>query len=404
MCTLCYRCPVPGPVIDPRRGLSHTSQYALYRIFLNRALVDKARTMTMSEADVFFIPYDFGTDAAFHYSRGINPRNCKGAEEAAARLGKSPAFTKGNGSNHVLVVSINQGMNHFFTKECSKFLAGVCQNCIKLSIDDYSYLFGDSELQKNTHRSMEGLRSGRGVNWRAAPFPSDVHWSSRVSRPYPWEAEHNRDILVSFIGSNTSYNSKARRLRLALVKQCQAHSDVCYWLPYGGNKDLSKRDFGSINVENGASVHDIMRRSVFCLTPMGDLPTRKGLFDSILLGCIPVVFNPLTASVMYTWHWSEELWKEVLVEFNDRAPIYHSNLDIVDTLQTLFKQNRSLVETKQQLIRKNAFRLQYSLVEEGVTRPEPDAFDVSMQHIIKTVRGEVSGARVGSVPDCGFAC
>lgn len=397
--------PTAGPTVDAGKGLSQTSQYALYKIFLNRALTDSRRTFNPKEASLFFIPYDFGTDAAFHYRTGIKPRNCPSAHEVTNRLQKLSTFTDGDGSNHVVVISINSGMNHFYGPECMKFLTKVCLNCLKVSIDDFSFLFGDTEEHKKTHATMEALKSGRGLNWRAVPFPSDVHWSSRVKRPYPWESTHERDILVSFIGSNISYNHKARRLRQALVKQCQLHSDICYWLPYGANKKIESRDFSSINVANGATVHDIMSRSVFCLTPMGDLPTRKGLFDSLLLGCIPVVFHPLTATTMYTWHWTEQLWKKVVIEYLDRGQIFFQGLDVITSLNSIYQNNRSYILQKQQLIRENAFRLQYSLVEEtGVVRPGADAYDIIMQHMLDVVRGKASGVRVGSVPDCGFTC
>ena len=363
------------------------------------------RTHDRGKADLFFIPYDFGTDAAFHYSVGIKPRNCPEAKAVSERLRREPEYNKGDGSNHVLVISINSAMNHFYGSECSKFLSQVCQNCIKISIDDFSFLFGDTEMHKKTKSTMQALRNGRGVNWRAVPFPSDVHWSSRVVRPYPWESGHERDIVVSYIGSNISYNHKAARLRLHLVKQCQKHPDLCYWLAYGANKNVASRDFSSINVHNGATVHDVMRRSVFCLTPMGDLPTRKGLFDSILLGCIPVVFHPLTATTMYTWHWPEELWKEVVVEYLDRGRIFFGGLDIITSLNDMFENNRSAIAAKQRLIRENAFRLQYSLIEDKkVERPRDDAFDVIMKHLLDVVRGKASGQRVVSAADCGFAC
>lgn len=320
-------------------------------------------------------------------------------------LMREPTFKSGNGSNHVLVISINSGMNHFYGKECMRFLSLTCQNCLKVSIDDFSFLFGDTDMHVKTQATMAALRSGRGINWRAVPFPADVHWSSRAVRPYPWESNHERDILVSFIGSNYSYNHKAARLRVSLVKQCQSHPDLCYWLPYGSNKDIKSRDFSSINTQNGVSVHDVMSRSVFCLTPMGDLPTRKGLFDSILLGCIPVVFHPLTATTMYTWHWTEDLWESVVVQYLDRGRIFFSGLDIISSLNELFVKNRTSVLNKQRLIRENAFRLQYSLVEDSkVNRPEPDAFDIIMQHMLDVARGKASGTRVGSVPECGFAC
>ena len=35
---------------------------------------------------------------------------------------------------------------------------------------------------------------------------------------------------------------------------------------------------------------ELMTKSVFCLQPPGDTPTRKSFFDSIESGCIPVIF------------------------------------------------------------------------------------------------------------------
>ncbi len=37
--------------------------------------------------------------------------------------------------------------------------------------------------------------------------------------------------------------------------------------------------------------HDWMTRSVFCLQPPGDSPTRKSFYDAIIAGCIPVIFK-----------------------------------------------------------------------------------------------------------------
>ena len=41
----------------------------------------------------------------------------------------------------------------------------------------------------------------------------------------------------------------------------------------------------------------------FCLTPPGDTQTRKSLFDALVMGCIPVWFDRLTAQ--YPWFWTD---------------------------------------------------------------------------------------------------
>ncbi|KAK8556248.1 hypothetical protein V6N12_002658 [Hibiscus sabdariffa] len=40
----------------------------------------------------------------------------------------------------------------------------------------------------------------------------------------------------------------------------------------------------------------------FWLKPPGDSYTRRSIFDSILAGCIPVLFHPGTAYAQYIWH------------------------------------------------------------------------------------------------------
>lgn len=88
--------------------------------------------------------------------------------------------------------------------------------------------------------------------------------------------------------------------------------------------------------------------------------TRKGLFDSILQGCIPVVFDVLTASVMYTWHWEEDFWKQVVIEFPLHA-VSHRYFDPVEALLNMYRNHTETIITKQKLIRSRVFSLQYGL-------------------------------------------
>ena len=88
--------------------------------------------------------------------------------------------------------------------------------------------------------------------------------------------------------------------------------------------------------------------------------TRKGLFDSILQGCIPVTFDVLTAKVMYTWHWEESFWKEILIEYNFH-PVAFRYFDPVKDLQAMLSNRSGEVARKQRLIRERVFELQYSL-------------------------------------------
>jgi hypothetical protein len=90
---------------------------------------------------------------------------------------------------------------------CKAFLIGACAHCSKLAIDDYSFLY--------TNHSESAAERGSG--WHAVPFPSDFHWSRAVARPFPWESEQARDILVSYVGSSWSTYNPAKRLPYRLT-------------------------------------------------------------------------------------------------------------------------------------------------------------------------------------------
>lgn len=284
-------------------------------------------------------------------------------------------------------------MNHYIKDKCTRFLGQVCQNCIKLCIDDYSFLFGG---QFEAISPYQNLVRDRGINWRAVPFPSDVHWNSKMVQPYPWESDHERLFLVGYGGSTESYSRVVARLRKQLAGQCDELPDLCHRSSYGKG-----RDFVYKAQVNETSIHDIFNSSIFCLNPPGDLPTRKGLFDSMLMGCIPVTFNPLSATAMYTWHWPEEYWKSVAVEIDEKTR-KSRGFNVVRYLQNISKEE---VSSRQKLLRARAYELQYSYTEPlQHTRPGRDAFDIAMDEAMSFGAGLSDGVRRASIPPCGFKC
>ena len=107
---------------------------------------------------------------------------------------------------------------------------------------------------------------------------------------------------------------------------------------------------------------------------------------------------------MYTWHWDELLWKDVLVEIPDRIAVRDQRFDVVDYLVKLYNENQTAILEKQRLIRQHAFKLQYNYGEEHETAPQSDAFDIIMDSILDTTQGLNSGARKGSIPACRWHC
>ncbi|KAJ1429678.1 exostosin family-domain-containing protein [Ochromonadaceae sp. CCMP2298] len=382
-----------GRLLNASTGEFKTSQFALFKVMYERALLDPRRTLDPAQASSFLIPYDIGMDACFFESHGrMRKTECPLAPEALRLLSASPYFQAHQGHDHALLVGVNQNMNFFLHADaCVAFLTA-CWNCTKLSIDEYLFTAQDRhfELQK------------RGINWHAVPFPSDYHFSATEEpvwrRP---DSQENRSIAVSFVGNAHKYSPINTKTRLALQQQC-AKSDACH---------------SSVYAHDGLSPGEISRRSVFCLQPAGDMPTRKGVFDSVLSGCIPVFFHPLTARYMYEWHLGQSGWEDISVSFDTPAEndaILSHSLDVV---QRLLELRTDVVLWKRQRIRELAHRVQYSLIlrdaggkavvsREGTGDPgthrtwEPDAYDISMDRLLRLHSGQASHNRTAHYLRC----
>lgn len=72
-----------------RRNVSEykTSQFALFKIMYERALIDSRRTLNPEKAVSFFIPYDFGMDATFLEANGrMRKTHCPLAKQVSNLL------------------------------------------------------------------------------------------------------------------------------------------------------------------------------------------------------------------------------------------------------------------------------------------------------------------------------
>jgi len=414
-----------GSVLNEQSGSYHTDQYQLYSLMYHRILTDSRRTMNPGEATTFLVPYDLAQDAAYYKLCAKNKqhkcfdfRKCPLAPKVNDLLHASPWWKKKGGRDHLLVVGMNYAMDHYIMKpKCKSLLKGACSNCTKIAIDDYSYL----------HSGNNGIDE-KGDSWHAVPFPADFHWTRKLERPFPWE-NMERPLLVSYIGSTQSFYNPARRLRGSLAHFCALHKKDCVHASYGSSGR-------SVFFEAGHNPLQLSAKSIFCFQPIGDLMTRKGLFDSMLQGCIPVCFEDLTAAVMYTWHWEEEFWRDAMIEIPFHG-VAHRYIDPVVVLQDLIKNNASVIKHKQNLIQKRVFELQYSLDHsyqdtfmkassggmewsstwprvnsmggdvlsadahnQGKGFPLRDAYDITMDHVLGWHSGREKDFRNATVPEC----
>lgn len=117
---------------------------------------------------------------------------------------------------------------------------------------------------------------------------------------------------------------------------------------------------------------------------------------------------------MYTWHLSEDLWKQIIIEI----PIHPENaaqpdgkvlsLDPVPFLKKMIRHNTEVVRKKQALLRKYVFQLQYSIEPYKVgsswpldenRKPMMDAYDITMDRVMGMHVGRYSREHEGTVDE-----
>jgi len=172
--------------------------------------------------------------------------------------------------------------------------------------------------------------------------------------------------LVSVIGS-----AKRKEVtRQALIQQCMDRPRDCKYVATG-----MRSKSNSVLKKRVAGFAEVLMTGTFCLNPPGDTPTRKGLFDSMLAGCIPVIVTP-DSLTRYKWHLPN--WEALSVVLPaDRG----EDFNVVDYLVLLKRNQPELVLQKMKELQRTAYRLQYSMrpnSERGL-----DAFEVALQKVLE---------------------
>jgi hypothetical protein len=124
--------------------------------------------------------------------------------------------------------------------------------------------------------------------------------------------------------------------------------------------------------------------SVFCLTPPGDMPTRKGFFDSILAGCIPVTTDHYSAYDQWLWHLGRDIHDKTCL-YIPKSRFMSRDFDFMQHLVDLAHEGSRVAEMRQN-IAKYAARLQYRLPEQPPLGrlPPRDATDVILDRVFET--------------------
>ncbi|KAJ1458474.1 exostosin family-domain-containing protein [Pelagophyceae sp. CCMP2097] len=196
-------------------------------------------------------------------------------------------------------------------------------------------------------------------NLVSIPYPSSIHASRDTDASQaPWRARpaSKRRILMSFQGRLAKEEQAhegadgawlqdkhyGAAVRAKIDDLCGALPDnVClvdnlYFRQAGDHtvvvdkaacfRNLQRRDF------HPESLEVVKGQSTFCLEPLGDSPYRKSIWDSLSLGCIPVVFS-LYSEVTAPWHWGS--WRNLSRVYIPEADLLDEKFDLVSHLRAI---------------------------------------------------------------------
>lgn len=368
-------------------GSFSTWQVALFRNVFSQLARSPFRTRNSNDASLFFIPYDAGVETYIYrdgtFRGGGNPL----AKVISKYLNGSDVFRRHHGNDHFMIYSASM-----LSQTISSKLKRLFRICANVTIFTFETFEG---------RGVKAFKGFKLPNLVAVPYPSIYHWNERTgarSVPVLLADQVPRVYLSSLLASTQTNQPDSNRFRKLLLHQCQRadrqqvfgeYKRVCW------HRDIGSRD--NRNNFDMTVVSAVYRSSVFCLMPPGDTGTRRGIFDAVLCGCIPVLFgyldmhgivNPME---QYGWHYSLDEIENSFIYLNGTNVSYFSMLAKIGSEE---------IALRQAYLRRIAFKTQYSFpspiwIKGGSSRqlptvrealqpwspPEPDAVIVMMNKL-----------------------
>ncbi|XP_014519569.1 probable xyloglucan galactosyltransferase GT20 [Vigna radiata var. radiata] len=338
------------PIAKLGKGWYKTHQYSLELIFHSRVLRHPCRVSDETVAKLFYVPFYGGLDILrWHFKNVSNDVKDSLSLELVKWLERQGTWKRNSGKDHVFVL----GKISWDFRRSSESPWGTrlleldkMQNPIKLLIERQPWHVNDIGIPHPT-------------NFHPHSDNDIISWQLKIIRS-------NRKNLVSFAGAARA--NAEDNTRSALINQCTSLGDEkCRFM-----------NCSSVKCGEAESVIELFVESEFCLQPPGDSPTRKSVFDSLISGCIPVLFDPFTAYYQYPWHLPHDHDKYSV--FMDKKEL--TQINVVERLA-----NISLRE-RENMRRYIVYELLPGLVY-GNYNAEPDkfqdAFAITMNNLLERV-------------------
>ncbi|XP_046375217.2 probable xyloglucan galactosyltransferase GT17 [Haliotis rufescens] len=356
MGTLLYR--------EGEMGVFHTSQFSLEVILHNQLLQSQYRTMNPEEADIFYIPAYLGMFRFCNSSESVTQ-----LQDEMFKIIHSMPYLK-QGKPHIS--SLARIEREQAEKEYPLLMNPNCKSVTYIVIEKESL---------SEYRKVLGLENQRVI---VAPYPSYVHQynSNSASQAISSPGLGARQVLI-FVAASVKNNEFRRSVLDQMSHKVTGVSfeRVIHLLNEHGDELPGGVFLNTIECQTGHENITIgwMQKSVFCLQPPGDSPTRKSFYDSIQSGCIPVIFRFADQNVEYPF-------QRVLNYTDFTVTIDSGRIEVRQELirDILNAIPQDEVKRLHQNVLKVARMLQYSAIDSNASdqpRAHKDALDMIIQEV-----------------------
>eukprot|EP00271_Cylindrocystis_brebissonii_P013877 TRINITY_DN3435_c0_g1_i1.p1 TRINITY_DN3435_c0_g1~~TRINITY_DN3435_c0_g1_i1.p1 ORF type:complete len:675 (+),score=92.85 TRINITY_DN3435_c0_g1_i1:354-2378(+) len=351
-----------------------TDQYSLEITFHARLLEYPCLTNSPAKATLFYIPFYAGLAVMQSLSEKDLEERDRQAQLAVQWLQQFPHWEKHQGRDHAILVS----------RSTSAFARGLANK------KGGNSFLSMSHMQNVAFLSLESHPGKKLENTASVPYPTSFHPSSDKDirlwqgfvRTFP------RKHAMAYAGL---LHAKEADLRGSLAALCERARPFCKLF--------------RCTKKTCMQPHNVIwpyLSSDFCFQPPGETASGKGLFDCMLAGGIPVVFQPATVTG-YFWHLPNNF---------DSYLVYHSR-DAFRTdngtslLRLLHDMTPEEIARKRQAVVNLIPSLVYAMPGHKVKETK-DAFDITVEAVLQKVsrlqlpsHPGLPDAQLTSVPDYG---
>jgi len=277
-----------------------SNQFDMPRMLYYRFMNSPSRTRNLEEADVFLIPA-YSVRPMFKETQCASDQDLYNTLFEMNPLLRQKEWAEAKGPRHLFVDARGDE---------------VCSYMWTVTPPWRLFHRVNVELNGMSPEGPEGWTKGQPFFWYQFPYPSVYHGSAALTPARLRKRGHAR-YLWSFSGSGRGL---AAELRQTLMQQCNRCAGCAKLTDINEVSNRVPSDY--------ARVSTLKLQSTFCVEPPGDTITRKGLVDSMVLGCIPVVFEHQELD-MYEPFFTAEEFAEAIVYvpearvMGSRAPLSH---------------------------------------------------------------------------------